>query len=111
MVRRLSTILSGTLYLEALDGRPYPLRYGEALHFDHAEGIIRSLDVQKEQTVLRFRGQVRGMRTGWADARRSLMPTFLEWLKARHGLYLLWGTTLYILGLIAGVLRWWGSRS
>lgn len=110
MVRRLSTILSGTLYLEALDGRAYPLRYGEALDFDHAEGVIRSLDVQKEQTVLRFRGQVRGMRTGWADAQRSLMPTFLEWLKARHGLYLLWGTTLYILGLIGGILRWWGAR-
>ena len=38
------------------------------------------------------------------------MPTYLAWLKARHGLYLLWGTTLYLFGLIASLLRWWGLR-
>jgi hypothetical protein len=34
------------------------------------------------------------------------MPTWLDWLKARRGLYLLWGTAIYVFGLIAGVLRW-----
>jgi hypothetical protein len=35
------------------------------------------------------------------------MPTWLEWLRARHGLSLLWGTALYLFGLAVGVLRWW----
>jgi hypothetical protein len=38
------------------------------------------------------------------------MPTYLEWLRARHGLSLLWGTTLYLFGVIVGALRWWGIR-
>jgi hypothetical protein len=46
------------------------------------------------------------METGSEDSPRSLMPTWLEWLKARHGLSLLWGTTLYLFGLVLGVARW-----
>ena len=43
---------------------------------------------------------------GWGHNRRSLMPTWLEWLRARHGLSLLWGSTVYIVGLLMGALRW-----
>jgi hypothetical protein len=51
-----------------------------------------------------------GMTTGSGEGRRTLMPTYLEWMRARHGVSLLWGTTLYLFGLIAGALRWWGVR-
>ena len=47
------------------------------------------------------------MTSGSGDTRRSLMPTYLEWLQARHGLSLLWGTTLYVFGLVVAALRWW----
>jgi hypothetical protein len=110
LVRRLSTILSGTLYFEALNGLAYQLRPGEALQFERAEGLIRTLQLKEDHIALKFRGHVRGMRTGWDNVQRSLMPTYLEWLRARHGLYLLWGTTLYLFGIIASLLHWWEVR-
>ena len=109
LVRRLSTILSGTVYFEALNGLAYQLRPGRLSVSAH-RGLIRTLELHEDQIVVKFRGRVRGMRTGWGGAQRSLMPTYLAWLKARHGLYLLWGTTLYLFGLIASLLRWWGLR-
>jgi hypothetical protein len=110
LVRRISTIRSGTLYLEELNGRAVPLRAGEALRFDEVRGHMRILQLHENHITLQFRGRVRGMRTGWDEVRRSLMPTYLEWLKERHGLILLWGTTLYLFGIISGLLRWWGVR-
>jgi hypothetical protein len=49
---------------------------------------------------------VTAVTAGWGENRRSLMPTWLEWLRARHGLSLLWGSTVYIVGLLMGALRW-----
>jgi hypothetical protein len=112
LIRPLSTILSGTLFLEALDGRRQEVRPGEALRFEQSEGLIRTLALDPRNThiAVKFRGRVRGMRVGWSDAQRSLMPSQLEWLQARHGFYLLWGSTLYLFGLVASLLRWWGVR-
>jgi hypothetical protein len=110
LVRHVSTIRSGILYLEELGGRAVPLRPGEALHFDDVRGQIRTLELREDDIVLKFRGQVRGMHTGWGNARRSLMPTYLEWLRERHGLALLWGSTLYLFGIVVGLMRWWGIR-
>jgi hypothetical protein len=111
LVRRLSTVMSGTLYFESLNGREHRLRPGEMLHFEDAYGEIRTLRSHDDHFTLKFHGYVRGMRSGSSEGGRSLMPTYLEWLKARHGLSLFWGTTLYIFGMIAGVLRWWGVKS
>lgn len=47
------------------------------------------------------------MTSGDGAERRSLMPTWLELLRAQHGLGLLWGSTLYLAGVAMGVLRWW----
>ncbi len=106
VVRRLSTVLSGTLYLESLDGAARPLRPGEDIRFGQARGQLRAVRLGDDHISLRFHGRVRDMTTGSEDSPRSLMPTWLEWLKARHGLSLLWGTTLYVSGLIVGALRW-----
>jgi hypothetical protein len=106
VVRRVSTILSGRLYLEALNGKEYSLRPGEGIRFKASTGEIRTIALQDDHIALKFHGDVRGMSTGSEENRRSLMPTYLEWLRARHGLTLLWGTTLYLFGFIAGVLRW-----
>lgn len=109
VVRRLSTILSGTLYFESLNGRQQPLRAGEDIRFKESYGEIRSLKLHDGQIRMKFYGRVSGMSAGTGEIRRNLMPTYLEWLSARHGLSLLWGTTLYLFGLIAGVLRWLGK--
>lgn len=106
VVRRVSTILSGTLTFESLNGQERKLRPGEAIHFDQAQGEIRSLHLQDDYIALKFHGHVRGMSVGLGENRRSLMPTWLEWLRARHGLSLLWGTAIYLFGLIVGALRW-----
>jgi hypothetical protein len=108
LVRRVSTILSGTLYLESLNGLVRPLRPAEAIQFDRSYGEIRTLGFHDGHLVVNFHGRVHGMTTGTGESRRSLMPTYLEWLQARHGLSLLWGTTLYLFALIVGVIRWWG---
>ena len=112
LIRPLSTIVSGTLFLEALNGFQHELRVGEALRFERSEGLIRTLalDPRNDHIAVKFRGRVRGMQTGWGDVQRSLMPSQLEWLQARRGLYLLWGSTLSVFGLIASLLRWWGVR-
>jgi hypothetical protein len=110
LVRRVSTILSGTLFLESLDGEKRQLRPGEELEFWESSGEIRMLRLEDNQIAVRYHGRVRGMTTGSGEGLHSLMPTYLEWMRARHGLSLFWGATLYLSGLIAGVLRWWGVR-
>ncbi|MBE9535483.1 MAG: hypothetical protein IMF03_10790, partial [Proteobacteria bacterium] len=108
IVRRASTLLSGTLYFESLNGRERRLRSAEALHFNTSKGEIRTLLLHDNHISLNFYGRVGGMTSGSGDSQRSLMPTYLEYLQARHGLSLLWGTTLYLFGLLIGVLRWLG---
>jgi hypothetical protein len=51
------------------------------------------------------------MVTGSADNPQNLMPTWLEWLKAQHGLSLLWGSTFYLFGLALTVSRWFKGPS
>jgi hypothetical protein len=105
--RRVPAILSGALYLAALDGRKYPLREGEDLRFKKSEGLIRALKLERNQLALTFHGDVQGMTSGWQKTRVPLMPTVLDWLRARHGLALLWGTTLFLFGVVNQVMRWW----
>ena len=110
MLSRVSTVLGGTLFFEALDGKERRLRAGEELRFGMSLGNVRALELQQDAIALKFHGRVREMTIGTGDNQRSLMPTYLEWLQARHALSLLWGTSLYLVGLVAGVLRWWGLR-
>jgi len=111
LIQRLSTIRSGSLLLESLNGEEHKLRPGEELRFEESHGEILQMRLEDNQIGLRYHGRVRGMTTGFGEGLRSLMPTYLEWMRARHGLSLLWGSALYTFGLFAGFLRWWGVRS
>jgi hypothetical protein len=111
LVKHLSTILSGTLFLESLNGQAFALRPGEELTFEHSQGEIRSLVFAAHHIDLKYRGKVTGMTAGTGDERRSIMPTYLEWLKARHSLSLFWATSLYLFGLATAALRWFGVRA
>ena len=102
LVRRLSTIVSGTLYLESLNDQRRQLRAGEDLQFSQAKGTIRMIRVEPEHLSLNFHGWVRGMRTD-AD---NLMPTWLDWLKAQHSVSLFWGTAVYLFGLGLAGVKW-----
>ncbi|MDP8990227.1 MAG: hypothetical protein M3N41_09150 [Acidobacteriota bacterium] len=103
--RRVSTIHSGVIYLEDLNGKKVLLRSGEMFELEGSQGQLEFLQL-KDDIVVRFRGRVSGITFGPQEVRRSLMPTWLEWLKARQGLSLLWGTAIYLFGLAAGLLRW-----
>ena len=107
LARPVSTIQSGSLYLEALGGSERKLRPGELLRFGAASGTFLTLDLRDEGIVATFQGDVREMRTGSGDEPRSLMPTLLEWLRKRQALSLLWGTALYLSGIALTLRRWW----
>lgn len=102
-----STVLGGTVYFESLRGESYSLRPRQVLRFDASRGEIRTLELADGHLRLRFHGQVEGMATGSREHARSLMPTTLEWIRARHGLSLFWGTTIYLTGIVLSLLRWW----
>lgn len=105
-VRRVSTLQGGTLYWEALNGVERTLRPSEQIEFDGVLGELLAMELKPTEMTLRFHGNVSAVTAGWGENRRSLMPTWLEWLRARHGLSLLWGSTVYIVGLLMGALRW-----
>jgi hypothetical protein len=107
VVRQASTVIAGTLYFESLNGQERKLRPGEAIRIAMAEGELRTLELRDDAIMLKFGGRVRGMSTGPEEHPRSLMPTYLEWLKANQAVVLLWSATLYVFGLITAVLRWW----
>lgn len=108
VVRRVSTITSGTLYLESLNGETRLLRAGDDIKFGCSEGILRTVQFGESSIVVKFHGRVSGMTLGSGNNRRSLMPTWLEWLRARHSLSLFWAATLYVFGLVTAAFRWFG---
>lgn len=107
LARPVSTILSGIMYYESLDGGERRLRAGEMLRFGAASGTILTLDLRDDGIAAVFQGDVSEMRAGAGDHPRSLMPTLLEWLRQRQGLSLLWGTALYLFGMSMTLRRWW----
>jgi len=106
IVRTISTIVSGTLFFESLNGLRRPLRSGEALRFERSSGEMRTVRLERDHLTMNFNGSVGGMKTGSDENPRSLMPTWLEWLRAQHGLELLWGTSVYLFGIGLAVARW-----
>ncbi len=107
LVRSVSTIRSGTVFFEALPGQMHALRMGEELQFGQSRGEVREWRLRDSGIGVRFRGRVSGLTTGSEGARRTLMPTRLEFWRAQHGLALLWGTTAYVVGAFLTVLGWW----
>jgi len=111
LVRQVSTIRSGSLYMQSIRGDPRQLRPGEGISFASSIGEIRRLGLAEDHLQLNFIGSVRGLKSGSGAVRRSLMPSLLEWMQARKPLTLLWATTLYAFTLVFGVLRWWRQTS
>jgi len=105
--RPVSSVISGEVYFEALNGRKINLRAGQKLSFENIkEGRIRQIRIEPGFAALQFHGTVKEINIGSVDNPRNLMPTVLEWLQARHGLSLVWGSALYIFGFVSTALRW-----
>jgi hypothetical protein len=106
-VRAVSTVQSGSVYLEELGGRELRLRAHEGLRFDLARGEVRSIGVKDGALALNFHGRVRGMASGPLDHPRNLMPRWLDWLRENQPLSLLWGSAVYLFGVSTAVRQWW----
>jgi hypothetical protein len=107
VIHQVSTVVGGTLYIESLNGKERKLRAGETVRFANSVGEFRTLEMLDDGVALRFVGRVQGMSTGWGEHASSLMPTYLEWLKANQALVLMWSVTLYVFGVVVAILRWW----
>ena len=99
--------MSGSTYFEAL-GTETAMRPAEELLVGSAVGEIRTLALEDNDIAVKFHGRVSGLSTGFEETVRNIMPTRLEWLRAAHGLPLLWGTAVYLFTMAAAVIRWWG---
>lgn len=107
VVRRVSTLHSASVFFDELAGRELRLRAREALRFDEAQGVIRELRFADGRLIVNFHGKVRGMVSGSLEHPRKLMPSLLEWLRANQPLALLWGSALYVFGLLTTMWQWW----
>jgi hypothetical protein len=110
-VRVTSTILAGTIFFDELNGEELKLRPRQMIRLGQSEGEVQFLQIKDDRIAVQFHGRVHGLQTGSEATAKTLMPTWLEWLKARRALYLFWGTGIYFFGLIAGFLRWWKGSS
>jgi hypothetical protein len=104
--RQISTVRSGSVFIQSLNGQKYELRSGERLRFDNSRGDMQKILLGPSGITVQYEGEVWGMNAGSHEFPTSLMPSLLEWLRARHGLSLLWGSTLYLVGMLMVVLRW-----
>jgi uncharacterized repeat protein (TIGR03803 family) len=107
--RTLSAVISGNLYLEALNGKTLRLRTREDVAFAGSSGEIRTLRVERapdKPLSIRFHAVVSGAETGSQTHPHSIMPSYLEWLSVRHNLLLMWGSFAYVVAVASAVLKW-----
>jgi hypothetical protein len=109
---QVSTVLAGTLSFEDLPDRQVALRTGQHLL------VGRIVDARLVNATFRpagidfeLRGRVGGLATGREPVRRSLMPTWLEWLQAHHLVKVLWGGLGVWLLLLPFVAQWRSRRA
>jgi hypothetical protein len=107
-----SALLSGTLYLDALNAKAVALRPFEDLVFGFSKGYIRALSFPTDLKMtgdglhLQAHAVVQKMNLGSGANERSLMPSWLEVLSAKTGIALFWASVTYFLGIIYAALRW-----
>jgi hypothetical protein len=101
-----ATILSGSISFDELNGTERKLRTGESVRWKKIDGELQTIRLEPGEISIFFVGKVEGLETGPTTHPVSLMPTLFEWLQARHGLILLWGSCIYVFGTVMSVLRW-----
>lgn len=107
-----SSLLSGTLYLDALNANAVALRPFEDLTFGSSRGYIRTLSFPTDLKLtgdglhLQAHATVQKMNLGSGRNERTQMPSWLEVLTAQTGIALLWASVTYVLGIIYALLQW-----
>jgi hypothetical protein len=108
--RPVSTIMSGTLYFDEIEGKRVDLRPGQDLVVERvAEAQLLQVGLKPDRIGLGFRGRVARLESGPEPLRWSLMPTRIEWLQAHHLAKLLWAA-LGVWLLLPPILAQWRAR-
>ncbi|CAH1073174.1 hypothetical protein [Candidatus Nitrotoga sp. 1052] len=102
----ISPILGGNLVLEDVRGRMIPIQDGEFVRFGNFRGVVHSVKIKTGRILLRATGTVDAIDFRTAGRWRSMMPTKLEYLRTHHELSFLWASSLYLFGLLVGLLKW-----
>ena len=110
-VRTVSTILSGTMFFESLDGKKQALLPGQQIQFKKSHGSINILELFNDHISVSFVGTVNGMTSGEINNRKTLMPTYLEWLNSRVNLTLFVVVILLVLVIIFAWRRFKSSSN
>jgi hypothetical protein len=113
-IRSQSSVISGFVYLDNLNGKRIELRRYERLRFSTSAGEIRSLssDPNAEGTalLLRYHGVVEGMTRGPSSQPGSLMPNYLELLAENRQLSLARAAVIFLMTAGLATLTIFGLR-
>jgi hypothetical protein len=104
-VSAVSTIVSGTLRLEALDGRPQVIGTGELLRFGESHGEITSIDLADGGLLLRFNGRVQRLESCAGGTCENRMPTYFDSMAARRPAWLVALAAVFVICLAAASRR------
>jgi hypothetical protein len=77
---RISTVRGGLLVIEGGGGRRVDLREGEPLVLGAVDGLLRSIALEDAAVRVQYDGPAEGIRSGYTERARSLMPSRLDWL-------------------------------
>ncbi len=105
-----STIHSGTIIFNELTREPRPIRDREIIRLKFLEGQIIRLRLVENKISFKLYCRVNELTSGNDDSLKNLMPTWLEWLSAQHNILLLWGSIIYIFGVVLSIKRWWSGK-
>jgi hypothetical protein len=104
--RPLSALKRGAIRFTDLPGLHRTLRRRERIDIDF-DGWIDELSFAQGSLRLIASGTANRIQSASGEERQDLMPTELDWWRQRHGLSLLWGSTIYLFTLALALLRWW----
>jgi hypothetical protein len=110
VVRRVSTILSGTFSFDFTRGQSQKLIINEEIRLNKPIGKINEIRLHEDHLEIAFKGYVQELKSCLDDNCSSLMPTYLKWLTAQYRLILIVVTMVYSVFVILVSLLWWRKR-
>jgi hypothetical protein len=105
-VRDRGSIRSGRLTFAEFTSRTLELRSGDVISME-ATGYLDALRFGDDGIAVHFIGQAKNLRRRLGESNASLMPSWFEWIRERHFVWMLWATGLSAFGSLTLLLNWW----
>jgi hypothetical protein len=106
---RTSTLVEGSIHNASMGGQPIRLREHEQVVWTGLRGTLRSAELKRGLLHLNISGHVSDVTVTTGGVRRSLLPSWLEYLASQHGVKLFWAGLVWIGGLVIGGARLWSK--